>query len=138
MKTLIAALVLVSASAFAQNLTAPEALLRTIGPGFYEGQTPAGNHCEVTVKNLYGSVIVVAADESQGRKSEVVSSAPYRWNPGNRSFLSTVFTTTLTGSTENVFRTIAVTESTQYVVVADIVVNNRERYERKVECIINL
>ncbi len=138
MKTLIAALFLVSASAFAQNLTATEALLRVIGPGFYEGKTPAGNYCEVTVKNLYGSVIVVAADENQGRKSEVLSTSQYRSNPGNRSFLSTVFTTTLTGSTENIFRTIAVTESTQYVVVADVVVNNRERYERKVECIINL
>lgn len=138
MKTLTATLLLVSISAFAQNLTAPEALLRTIAPGLYEGKTPEGNYCEVTVKNLYGSVIVVAADEMQGRKSEVVSSSHYRWNPGNRSFLSTAFTTTLTGSTENIFRTIAVTESTQYVVVADVVINNRERKESKVECIINL
>lgn len=138
MKILIAAFLLVSASAFAQNLTATEALLRTIPAGSYEGKTLQGGFCEVSVRNLSGKVAVVATDEFQGRRSEILVDSHYRWNPGNRSFLASVYTTTLTGSTENVFRTIAVTENTQYVVVADRFINNREVSEAKVECIINL
>ncbi len=138
MKTLIAALLLVSASAFAQNLTSTEALLRTIPAGEYRGQTPEGGYCEVAIRNLFGKVAVVAANEFITKRSEVLSDSSYRWNPSNRSFLSSVYTTTLNGSTENVFRTIAVTENTQYVVVADLYRDGRESSETKVECVINL
>lgn len=138
MKTLIAALLLVSASAFAQNLTSTEALLRTIPAGEYRGQTPEGGYCEVAIRNLFGKVAVVATNDSITKRSEVLEGSNYRWNPANRSFLSSVYTTTLSGSTENVFRTIAVTQNTQYVVVADIFTNNRDVSESKVECVINL
>ncbi len=138
MKLLIAALVLVSASAFAQDLTSTEALLRTIPAGEYRGETPEGGYCEVAVRNLFEKVAVVASNEFITKRNEVLSGANYRWNPGNRSFLSSVYTTTLNGSIENVFRTIAVTENTQYVVVADLFTNGRESSESKVECIINL
>lgn len=138
MKILIAAFLLVSASAFAQNLTATDALLRTIPAGTYRGITPQNGYCEVAVRILSGKVAVVAADEYHVKRSEIETGAQYRWNPANRSYLASVYTTTLTGSTENVFRTIAVTENTQYVVVADTYINNREVSETKVECIIDL
>lgn len=138
MKTLIAALLLVSASAFAQDLTSTEALLRTIPAGEYRGTTPQGGYCEVAIRDLFGKVAVVAADESNTKRNEVHSGSAYRWNPANRSFLSSIYTTTLNGSTENIFRTIAVTENTQYVVVADLNRNGREVSESKVECVINL
>jgi hypothetical protein len=72
------------------------------------------------------------------KRSEVYSGATYRWKPGQRSFLASTFTTTLNGSKENVFRTIAVSTNTQYVVVADLIEDNRNRVETKVECIIDL
>jgi hypothetical protein len=138
MKTLIAALLLVSASAFAYELDATEALLQTLPAGEYYGITPQGDDCSVAVRNLYGKVAVVATANGLTKRSEVYSGATYRWKPGQRSFLATSLTTTLSGSTENIFRTIAVSTNTQYVVVADHVINNRDSYETKVECVINL
>lgn len=138
MKTLIAALLIVSSSTFAQELDATDALLTTIPAGEYRGLTPEGAACEVAIRDLTNKVAIVATNGNLTKRSEVAAGAVYRWQPGTRSFLATVLTTTLRGSKENVFRTIAVTEKTQYVVVADVVVNNRDRNETKVECIIDL
>ncbi len=138
MKILIAAFLLVSTSAFAQELNSTDALLRTLPAGEYSGITPEGDECGVSVRDLFGKVAVVASTINLTRRSEVVSGSQYSWNPAKRSFLSTVLTTTLTGSTENVFRTIAVTQNIQYVVVADIEIDDRDFKETKVECLINL
>lgn len=138
MKTLIAALLLVSSSAFAQELDSTDALLTILPAGEYSGVTPEGRNCAVSVRDLSSKVAVVASTDQLTKRSEVLSGAVYRWNPGTRSFLATVFTTTLTGSTENILRTIAVTQNTQYVVVADRLVSNRSANESKVECVINL
>lgn len=139
MKTLIAALLLVSVSAaFAQELDATEALLQTVSAGEYTGITPDGDDCSVAIRNLSNKVAVVASANGLTKRSEVHSGATYRWKPGQRSFLATTLTTTLNGSKENIFRTIAVSTNTQYVVVADLIVDGRRSDETKVECIINL
>lgn len=138
MKFLIAALMLVSVSAFAQDLDATEALLQTVSAGEYSGITPAGDDCSVSIRNLSNKVAVVATANGLTKRSEVVSGATYRWRPGQRSFLASTLTTTLNGSKENIFRTIAVSTNTQYVVVADLIVDGRSSVETKVECVINL
>lgn len=138
MKTLIAALLLVTSSAFAYELDATEALLQTVAAGEYTGITPAGDDCSVAVRNLSSKVAVVATANGITKRSEVYSGATYRWKPGQRSFLATTLTTTLNGSKENILRTIAVSTNTQYVVVADLIVDGRRSEETKVECIINL
>lgn len=138
MKTIFAAILLVSSSAFAYELDATEALLQTIRAGEYQGVTPQGDDCQVSVRDLTNKVAVVASSEGVTKRSEIVTGSTYRWKPGQRSFLATNLTTTLSGSKENVFRTIAVGQKTQYVVVADVVVDNRDVNETKVECIIDL
>lgn len=138
MKTIIAALLLVSSTAFAYELDATEALLQTVSAGEYSGITPQGDDCSVAVRNLSSKVAVVATANGLTKRSEVYSGATYRWKPGQRSFLATTLTTTLNGSKENIFRTIAVSSNTQYVVVADLIVDGRSSQETKVECIINL
>lgn len=138
MKTLIAAFLLVSSSAFAQELDATDALLTTLPAKEYRGITPDGDDCQVAVRDLSSKVAIVATAGNLTRRAEVYSGAVYRWQPGQRFFLATNLTTTLNGSKENVFRTIAVTSNTQYVIVADEVINNREREVVKVECIIDL
>lgn len=138
MKTLLLAALIVSTTAFATELDATEALLQTVSAGQYTGITPQGSDCEVSIRNLSNRVAIVASADGVTKRSEVYSGATYRWKPGQRSFLASTFTTTLNGSKENVFRTIAVSTNTQYVVVADLVEDNRNRVETKVECIIDL
>jgi hypothetical protein len=61
------------------------------------------------------------------------------WKPGKREFLSTAKTILSNGTEmEDVVRTIAVTDTTQYVVVAKIKTENRDIAEDARECIINL
>jgi hypothetical protein len=138
MKTMLLAALIVSTSAFATELDATDALLQTVAAGQYTGITPQGSDCEVSIRNLSNRVAIVASAEGVTKRSEVYSGATYRWKPGQRSFLASTFTTTLNGSKENVFRTIAVSTNTQYVVVADLIEDNRNRVETKVECIIDL
>lgn len=138
MKLLTAFLLAFSLNAFSQELDATEALLSTISAGEYSGKSTKGNACSVKVVKLSGKVAVIVAADGLINRSEVMEGAVYRWNPGNRSFLASVFTTTLTGSRENVLRTIAVTQNTQYVVVADVIIENRDVTERAAECVINL
>ena len=137
MKTLIA-LLLISTTAFATELDATEALLNTIPAGDYRGVSPDGNDCQVSVRTLSEKVAAVASENGFVKRSEVMEGASYRWNPANRPFLSSTLTTTLTGQKENLVRTIAVKQNTQYVVVADIVSEDGRVSETKIECVINL
>lgn len=127
-----------SFSSFALELDATQALLSTVPAGEYSGRSTKGNDCSVKVIQLSEKVAVVVSADGIINRSEVMEDAVYRWNPGNRSFLASVFTTTLTGSRENILRTIAVTQNTQYVVVSDVIIENRDVTERAAECIINL
>lgn len=138
MRLLAALFLAFSFNTFAQELDATEALLSTIPAGEYSGKSTKGNACSVKVVQLSGKVAVVVSADGMVNRSEVMEGAVYRWNPGNRSFLASVFTTTLTGSRENILRTIAVTENTQYVVVADLIIENRDVTEKAAECVINL
>jgi hypothetical protein len=130
MKTLIAVLALTCSTAFAFELDATEALLNTLPVGDYSGLG-----CSVSVRNLGNKVVIEALNDKMRKTSEVLTGAVYRANPANRSFLATVSSGE---SKENIFRTIAVTQNTQYVVVSDVTSDGRQMLERKVECIIDL
>lgn len=135
----MAALLIVSGSAFAQYLDATEALLSTLPAGNYSGVTPEGKSCAVSVRNLSNRIAVVASTGSLTTRSEVYVGATYRWMPGKREFLASVLTTTLTDKRENFVRTIAVEDNTQYVAVGDIITSSeRGTRESVVECVVNL
>ena len=129
---------LVSGSVSAFELDATEALLETLPAGVYQGQSPEGLNCSVSVRDLSDKVVVTASMEGVTRTSEVNPGALYRWNPANRSFLASRINRTMRTSTENILRTIAVTESTQYVVVSDVIISDREVSENKIECVVEL
>lgn len=138
MKTLIAALLLVSSSAFAQSYDATEVLLSILPAKDYRGVTPVGTPCEVSVRNLSNRVAVVASTLGFTTRSEVYVGAYYAKPRGSRTFLASVLTTTLTDKRENFVRTIAVTENTQYIAVGDIISWDGRTRESVIECIVNL
>lgn len=129
---------LMSGSVTAFELDATEALLETLPAGQYQGLTPEGRNCGVVVQDLSDKVIVTASSAGVTRTSEVNTGALYRWNPANRSFLASRIARTMTASRENILRTIAVTEATQYVVVSDLIISDREVSEDRVECVVEL
>lgn len=138
MKTLLGAVLLISSVSYAQEFDATDALLRILPAREYSGRTSSGDFCQVSVRNLTNKIAVTVSANGASKRAEVSRGAVYHSNPGNRSFLATVLTTTLTGSRENILKTIAVTETTQYVVASDLVINNRQTSEQFVECIVNL
>lgn len=130
MKALITGLMLLSSSAFATSYSATEALLKVLPAGEYSGFTEGEkNPCLVTVEDNKDSVLITASANGRTKKGLVLDNGIYNWNPGQRYFLHT----TRQNGTENIFRTIAVTESTQYIVVAD-----RKANESKIECVVKL
>lgn len=137
MKTLISALLLMSSVSYAQELDATAALLNVLPATEYSGRTSQGDECQVSVRNLSDRIAVVVSANGYWRRGEVFRGAAYRYNPANRSFLATVLTTTLTGSRENIVKTIAVTDRSQYVVVSEFVIDNRQTHENFIECIVN-
>jgi hypothetical protein len=138
MKILFATLLLVSTSLFAQELDATEALLWTLPQGNYWGLSTKGNPCSVSVRNLSNKIAVSAAEGALITTSEVFMGAPYRWSPGKRDFLASVFTTTLSVRKENFVRMIAVEEKSQYVAVGDIISSNTGTIsENVIECVVH-
>lgn len=140
MKSLLAALLIVSGSAFSQEIDATEALLSILPPGEYRGTlADSSERCEVSVRNLSNRVAVVATKPGLTTRTEVYVGASY-WRRSQREFLSSVLTTSLTGKRENFVRTVAVTEKTQYVVVGDIFISGDRSSisESVVECVVNL
>jgi hypothetical protein len=130
MKAFITGLMLLSSSAFATSYSANEALLKVLPAGEYTGSTEGEkNPCLVTVEDNKDSVLITASANGRTKKSLILDNGIYNWNPGQRYFLHT----SRQSGTENIFRTIAVTESTQYIVVAD-----RRTNESKIECVIKL
>lgn len=137
MKYFILSLILIGFTVSASELSAPQALLSLIPPGHYSGLTPKGKACLVKIQLQNNEVTISANDDHNSRESTIKSNALYRWNVANRSFLSTVKRNFEHYSLENIFRTLAVTENTQYIVVADIFTKGRKREEVSVECIIH-
>lgn len=127
MKIIAAFLMLVSISAFAQELDATAAALATLPAGSYQGSTPQGDGCQVKVTADASGVAIVASAGNLMVSRLVLPGTTYRFNPGQRLFLSS-------DEADNVFRTLAVEEDTQYVVVA----RKRNGQEVKVECVVNL
>lgn len=122
MKTLFMALALLSTSVFAQELDATEVLTSILPLGIHQGTNPEGKDCIVSVRTSGRGVVVSASSQGQSFKREVESGSIYRIN-GARYFLSSDKNSTL--------MTRAVSEDTQYVVVAD-------SSDKRVECIVDL
>ncbi len=138
MKTFIAALLLATTSAFAADLDAPSALLRTLPEGSYKGLTTAEEDCVVRVKRLTTGVSVTVSSPALSKNHETLNESHYRWNPGQRLFFSSVIERTSNSSSESFVRTIAVEEKTQYVVAGEIFRSANGTRESVVECIVNL
>jgi hypothetical protein len=140
MKSIVIALTLVCSSAFAQELDATEALARVLPVGQYSGTSPEGVACSVSVKQTESALSVSASMDHVTISRKVKTGSSYRWNLGTRNFLSLdkTFSSDGVSSVEEVLRTLAVEINTQYVVVARVIVNDRDVREDKVECVINL
>lgn len=137
MKILVMALTLLSTSAFAQTLEATAVLNSVLPTGIYQGKSPEGNICSVYVQSTSRGVVVAASSQGRTLKRVVEIGSSYRMGAA-RYFLSSDVYGTNDGFNENTLMTRAVTEDSQYVVVADRVVVQRESFEHKVECIVNL
>ncbi len=133
MKFVLFALLLAAAPAMAQELDATEAAVRSLAVGSYQGQTPVeGDDCSVTVSRDSRGVTVLAQTGELSVSYLVKTGSVYRWRPGQRSFLSSFYSSST--ETEQVYRTLAVGEDSQYVVV-----DRSEREEElKVECVVSL
>lgn len=138
MKILFTALLLTSVSAFATELDATDALLNTLPIGTYSGQTEAGDKCAVKVSERPQGVLVSVSANGETKSHETKVGAGYRWRPGQRLFFNSVISRTSNSSTESFVRTIAVTESTQYVVAGSLYRSTTGNSESVIECIVNL
>ena len=141
MKTVFAlALMIVSMSVSAQELEATAALSQVLPVGHYSGVTPEGGECAVSITRTREGITTSATAEGVVLSRTVSNGSMYRWNPGTRYFLSSETTYSRNGvsSVEEVFRTLAVDTLTQYVVVARVIVDNRNTREDKIECVVNL
>lgn len=138
MKTFIAALLLISTQAFATELDATEALLNTLPAGSYSGISVEGDNCSVAVQKLSTGVNVSASSNGKTKSYEILNGSGYRWNPGQRLFFSSIITRTSDSSSENFIRSIAVKNTTQYVVVGNISRTDNGTKESVIECVINL
>lgn len=112
--------ILASFSALA-NYTATEALERILLPKTYFGED-----CAMEVTKDLGVATITGRNGERDITVEIDESLHYRWQPGVRYFLS--------GKKPFIFMTRAVTENTQYMVVAE----KREEGEVAVECVVNL
>ena len=140
MKLLLVAIFAFSSVAMAQTLDATEALSQVLPVGHFTGLTPEGYECAVQVAKGSDGITTTATAEGEVLSRTVENGSVYRWNPGTRFFLSSEKTYSRDGvnSVEQVLRTLAVDTFTQYVVVARVIVNNREVREDKIECVVNL
>ncbi len=140
MKFIALALFFVATHVSAQSLEATVALKQVLGPGHYTGVTPEGVDCAFNLSTNASGLTATAMSEGQVISRHIDVGSIYRWNPGTRYFLSSerVYSRDGINSVETVFRTLAVEEMTQYVVVARVIVRNTEVREDKVECIIDL
>lgn len=139
MKTFLAALLIVSTNAFAQELDATEALLQTLPAGTYYGESTKGGDCQVKVQKRSTGVKVSASANGQTMSYETLNQTSYRWNPGQRLFFSSVVSKYPHNErSEDFIRTIAVKENTQYVVVGNLFHSGRDSKETIIECVVNL
>ena len=135
MKLLLAALLFTSFSVLAQELDATAAALNTLPVGNYSGVTATDDQaCSVAVSKSTTAVTVTASAGSVSAAYQVKKGTAYRWRPGTRAFLSSYIVEAGGEDYEQVYRTLAVSEDSLYVVID----RPSRNVERKVECIINL
>lgn len=138
MKVLAALCLIVSFAAQANYLDATVALKEVLPVGVYSGVDLDGKNCSVEVMNTAGGVNVTVFGQGRELNRVVPFSSVFRWKPGKREFLSTSITRNGVNSDEQVLRTVAVQEDTQYVIVAKIATRNRDVMETSLECVVNL
>lgn len=139
MKIALLTCLLISSSTFAQNLDVTEALLSIFPAGKYVGTSPSGENCDVTIAKTGFGISVTASTQKTVVIRNIFHGTTYRWNPANRSFLSSDLTSIPGGKHESTFRTIAVENDTQYVVVSDRLDSSHTGHnEFKVECVVDL
>lgn len=136
MKSILVALALISSSTFAIAPDATEVLTSIIPVGEYTGAYN-GQDCSVSVENSANGIVVRATKRGLIRMREVTRGSVY-YAPRMGEFLSTQKFSTNFGSRENILRTTPVSETQQYIVVADVAIGARDIQELKVECVINL
>ena len=142
MKFVAFALLALSSFSMAQavELDATQALLETLKPGIYSGVTvDAQESCNVEVKQIPQGILVTASTTKTRVSRSVGYGTVYRWNPGQRMFLSSDNFYREDVSEEVVFRTIAVNESRQYTVVSHQRTIGRDRvFNTQIECVVDL
>lgn len=115
-----------SLNTMATELEATEALNSIL-----DLRTYSGEGCLISFSRNSKGIIVTAIKDGETATRTILKGSVYHWNPANRSFLSSEYVTTARGQDEKVFRTIAITETTQYMVVA-------ESAEKTIECEVTL
>ncbi len=140
MKFIALALLALSSLAHAVELDATEALLSTLTPGVYTGLTPREQTaCSIEIQKTAQGVLVIGRARGEEVSRSVGYGTAYRFNPGQRLFLSSDNFYREDVSEEVVFRTIAVEEKTQYAVVSHFRTIGRDRvFNKQVECVIDL
>ena len=139
MKTLIV-LLLAMSSAFASEYDATRALTEVLHVGYYTGTTEDGRVCAVSISREEGGIMASVIIDGRGEMTRVVKNGTnYRWRPGQRYFLSSEYFQNGRNRVEETFRTIAVDQFRQYVVIARrLVTTDRDADEDARVCIINL
>jgi hypothetical protein len=103
------------------ELKASEALSRSVALGFYAGVTVGMEKepCQFALTGDLGAggVWVDAFISSKRLRLFIPDSATYRWKPHNREFLYSLCTSDRVGAICETFRTIAITETRQYMVL---------------------
>lgn len=138
MKVLASALFFVSLAAQANYLDATVALKEVLPVGTYSGVDLDDERCSVDVMDTAGGVNVTVYGKGKVLNRVVPFSSVFRWQPGKREFLSTSISRNGVNSDEDVLRTVAVEENTQYVIVAKIATRNRDVLETSLECVVDL
>lgn len=140
MKSIAIAFLALSSFAHGVELDATEALLNTLSPGVYTGVTPREQTpCSIEIQKTAQGVLVTGRARGEEVSRSVGYGTVYRWNPGQRLFLSSDNFYREDVSEEVVFRTIAVEETTQYAVVSHFRTIGRDRvFNKQVECVIDL
>lgn len=134
MKSLIAALLIVSTSAFAGE--AMDTFRALVPAGTYNG-----NGCSVSVSDLGNKIVITASNSMLTTKREISeNSSFFRPNRNPNNFYSSDMVTTRRGLTENFVRTVIASDSTRYFAVGSIFQADYPNGDREnvVECVVNL
>ncbi len=122
---------MLSVSAFAVEISAPDALLSILRPGVYTG---VNSDCTMTLEEYQDGVLVTAQKGNKKLQRFVQDGTQYRLRPA-RYFLSSERSQARNSVnyTEEIFMTRA-SHLGQYMVVEHIKVDNRRSQKETIEC----